>query len=81
MADSLIDAILMEPERFLSYIKNWDKIFTLRDFIKAFAKAFLTHDTGKNVYGSSEIKDAIELLWNNNISQTKVEKNYKKINT
>lgn len=77
--DSLTKAILMEPERFLSYIKKWGNIFTLKDFMKAIRKSFGFHYVGSNIYKSSEIQSALKLLWENKYTKYKVKKNYQRL--
>ena len=77
--DSFLEAVLSEPERFLAYIKNWKKIFTLNAFIKSFRRAFGFHHTGKNVYGSSDFKLAMKMLWENSYTQKQVTKNFERI--
>ena len=79
MIDSLIEAILAEPERFLGYIKNWRNIFTLKDFMKAIKKSFGFHHTGKNIYKSDKVKNALEILWKNKYTQYRVKRNYDRL--
>lgn len=80
MVDSLVEAVIMEPERFLSYISNWDNIKSIEDFVKAVYKSFGAHWVGRNIFRSNEVKTALNILWKDKITQDHVKKNLNKEN-
>lgn len=82
ITDSLIQAIMAEPERFLAYIKagDWGKIYNLKDFLNAFIKAFSPNRMySKNIYSNPHWTTAVELLWKNKFTQKVVDRNLKAI--
>ncbi len=77
--DSLIQAIMAEPERFLAYIslENWKNIFTASDFVSEFIKAFSPlRALSQNFYASRNWQLAIKFLWQNKFTEAMVKRNY-----